>query len=204
MTITTVEKSREKGMMRIFIDNRYGFTIPQDDYIRNHLYEEEEITEEKLLHIRQNVLVHAARDRAVRYLIIKDRSEGELIKKLTDSGFDADVAKSAAEALKSIGYLNDNRYAMKYLAERIRTKALSKKALCFELEQKGISHEIIEEAFSEFETDDEEIALRAARKKFGKYDLNDQKVERKVLSFLIHRGFSFEVGKKVLNCMKDN
>ncbi len=203
MTITTVEKTRNKDMMRIFIDNHYAFSIPEEDYIRNHLYEEEEISEEKLHHIRQEVLIHAARERAVRYLIIKDRSEGELVKKLMESGFDSDVARGATEALKAIGYLNDTRYAMKYLSERIRTKALSKKALRFELEHKGIEPNIIEEVLSEFETDDEEVALRAARKKFGKYDLNDPKVEQKVLGFLFHRGFSYEVGKRVLTQLKD-
>ncbi len=202
MTITSVEKTRNKDMMRIFIDNHYAFTIPQEDYIRNHLYEEEEVSEEKLHHIRQNVLIHAARERAIRYLMIKDRSEGELIKKLMDLGFDEDVAKSTTGALKAIGYLNDTRYALKYLSERVKTKALSKKALRFELEHKGIDPSIIEGALSEFETDDEEVALRAARKKFGKYNLNEQKIEQKLLSFLYHRGFSFEVGKRVLVRLK--
>ena len=202
MKITTVEKSREKNMMRIFIDNHYAFTIPQEDFIRSHLYEEEEIEEEKLKHIRQNVLVRAAKERGLRYLTIKDRTEGEVIKKLTEAGFDEDVADGAVDALKALGYLNDSRYAMRYLAERVRTKSLSKKALRFELEQKGIAKDIIDVAFSEFETDDEEVALRAARKKFGKYNLNDQKIERKVLNFLFHRGFSFEVGQRVLKNMK--
>lgn len=203
MTITSVEKAREKNMMKIFIDNHYAFTIPHEDYIRNNLYEEEEISEEKLLNIKQNVLVRAAREQAIRYLTMKDRSEFEIIKKLTDSGFDSDIAKSAAEALKGIGYIDDSIYAMKYLSERIRTKALSKKALKFELQQKGIDNEIIETALSEFETDDSEVALRAARKKFGKYDIHDPKVEQKILGFLYHRGFSLDIGKKVVENMKE-
>jgi regulatory protein len=92
---------------------------------------------------------------------------------------------------------------MKYLSERIRTKALSKKALKFELQQKGIDEEIIETSLSEFETDDSEVALRAARKKFGKYDIKEHKVEQKILSFLYHRGFSCEIGKSVVKIMKE-
>lgn len=202
MKITSIEQSKDKDMMRVFIDNHYAFAIPQEEYIRNGLYEEEEISEDRLQFIRQNILVHAARERAVRFLTIKDRSEGELIKKLNEAGFDADVAKAATEALITIGYLNDTRYAMKYLNERVRNKALSKKALRFELEQKGISSGVIDDALAEFETDDEEVALRAAKKKFGKYDLNDPKIQQKIFGFLAHRGFSFEIGKSVLRKMK--
>lgn len=201
MTITSVEKTKNRNMIRIFIDNRYAFTIPEEDYIRNHLYEQEEIAEEKLRHIRENVIARAAREQAVRYLTVRDRSEGELIKKLTDAGYDSDVAASTAEALKAIGYINDLRYAMRYLSGRLKTRALSKKVLRYELKQKEISDEIIEKALSEFEIDDEQIALRAARKKFGKYDLNDQKIQSKVLRFLYHRGFAPELCKQVLHSM---
>ncbi|NLU53165.1 MAG: regulatory protein RecX [Clostridiaceae bacterium] len=203
MTITSIEPTKDKKMMRVFIDNRYAFSIPSDEYIRSHLYEEEEISEEKLQHIKKNVLVRAAREKAVRFLIARDRSEGEIIQKLIDAGFDRDVANCAAEELKAIGYIDDSRYAMKYIAERIRDKALSKKALRYELERKKISAEIIEQTLSEFETNDEEVALRAARKKFGKYNLDDVKIQQKLLRFLYHRGFSHDIAKKVLNILRN-
>ena len=34
MTITAVE-NREKGMVRVFIDDNYSFSIPEQDYISN-------------------------------------------------------------------------------------------------------------------------------------------------------------------------
>lgn len=202
MTITSVEKQRDKDMVRVFIDNNYSFSIPEEDYIRNRLYEETEISEEQLLMIRSKVLVHAARERAVRYLTYKDRSEGEILEKLKEAGFDADVARTAADELKTIGYLDDNRYALKYLSERIRNKALSKKSLAFELKNKGIKQEIIDKALSEFEIDDYEVALREARRKFGKYDISDEKTEQKIYRFLLHRGFSYDIVNKVIKLMK--
>ena len=62
----------------------------------------------------------------MRFLTFKDRSVHELLKKLVDAGFDEDVAQKATEELKTIGYLDDNRYAMRYLTERIRTKHFRK------------------------------------------------------------------------------
>lgn len=202
MTITTVEKSRDKGMVRVFIDDNYSFSIPEQDYISNKLYEGTTISEEQLSVIRDKVLVHAARERAVRYLTYRDRSENEILTKLIDAGFDANVAQNAVNELRTIGYLDDTRYAMKYLSERIRTKALSKKSLGFELKNKGIDEEIIEKALSEFEIDDYEVALREGKRKFGKYNLDDKKIEQKAYRFLLHRGFSYEIVNKVIKEMK--
>ncbi len=202
MTITAVEKNREKGMVRVFIDDNYSFSIPEQDYISNKLSENMVISEEQLSFIREKVLVRSARERAVRYLTFKDRSENEILRKLIDAGFDKTVAQNAVNELRTIGSLDDTRYAMKYLSERIRTKALSKKSLGFELKNKGIDKDIIEKALSEFETDDYEVALREGKRKFGKYDLNDKKTEQRAYRFLLHRGFSYEIVNKVIKEMK--
>ncbi|NLX64512.1 MAG: regulatory protein RecX [Clostridiaceae bacterium] len=202
MTITAVEKNREKGMVRVFIDDNYCFSIPEQDYISNKLYKDMIISEEQLSVIRDKILVGAARERAVRYLTFKDRSEYEILNKLIDAGFDRSVAQKAVNELKAIGYLDDTRFALKYLSERVRTKALSKKTLAYELKNKGVDKEIIEKALSEFEIDDYEVALREGKRKFGKYDLNDKKIEQKVCRFLLHRGFSYEIVDKVIREMK--
>ena len=167
MTITAVEKNKDKGMVKVFIDDNYSFSIPEQDYINNKLYKDTIISEEQLSVIRDKVLVRSARERAVRYLTYKDRSEYEILKKLVDAGYDESVAQNAVNELKTIGYLDDTRFAMKYLSERIRTKALSKKTLGYELKNKGLEKEIIERALSEFEINDYEVALREGKENSG-------------------------------------
>lgn len=49
MKITLAEKNHNNKMVRIYIDDSYSFTIPVEDYIRNNLYEEVEIDEQKRL-----------------------------------------------------------------------------------------------------------------------------------------------------------
>jgi len=203
MVVTSIEPVRDKKMLKIFIDNSYAFSIPQNEYMKNPLQENQEITEQEIRDIRQNILVRAARECAVRFLYSRDRSEAEVVNKLVYKGFDRDIARDAAQGLKAIGYIDDNRYARRYLAERMRLKAMSKKALKAELRRKGIADEIIDEALSEYEAEDEEVALRAVRKKFGKYDIRDRKIQIKIMRFLCHRGFSAETGEKVIKYLKD-
>jgi regulatory protein len=202
MKITAREKSRDGSMYRIFLDGKYGFSIPQEAYITSFLYEREEITAEELDALKQTILVQSAREKAVKLLIAKDRSEYELTERLHREGYDRDIAQKAVEALKSIGYVNDTRYVLKYASDRMKNKAISRKALQYELEQKGVDGNLIREVLADFEQNDDQTALRAAKKKFGKYVIKGPEMERKVLSFLAHRGFSYEIASSVLKQLK--
>ena len=201
MRITSTLPTRDNQMMRIYIDENYAFSVPKEDYIRLGLYEKEEITQDEIERIRQEVVLRAAREKATGYLMYRDRSEGEVIEKLINAGFDKDIAQEAASALKALGYIDDNRYARKYITDRLKNKAMSRKAIRFELERKGISSQIIEEALSETEVNEDEIALRTAKKKFGKYDVKDEKVRQKIMRYLCHKGFSVETGWKVIRIL---
>lgn len=201
MRITSTLPTRDNQMMRIYIDENYAFSVPKEDYIRLGLYEKEEITQDEIERIRQEVVLRAAREKATGYLMYRDRSEGEVIEKLINAGFDKDIAQEAASALKILGYIDDNRYARKYITDRLKNKAMSRKAIRFELERKDISLQIIEEALSETEVNEDEIALRTAKKKFGKYDVKDEKVRQKIMRYLCHKGFSVETGWKVIRIL---
>ncbi|NLW02509.1 MAG: regulatory protein RecX [Clostridiaceae bacterium] len=203
MKVTARIKSKNGRMVRIYLDGRYAFSIPTSVYMANHLYEKDELTEEEASHIRQTVLVQSARERAVGILMARDRSRHEVKVRLKKMGFDGDIAEKVVEDLKTIGYIDDSRFVLKYASDRVRSKALSKKALRYELEQKGIDRDLIVDVLKEFEQDEEEIAFRAAKKKFGKYDLCDKSVREKALRFLMHRGFPYEMSSAVIRRLQD-
>lgn len=188
-------------MLRIYLDDHYAFSIPQEAYSTSHLYEKEELTEAEVEDIKDSLLVRTAREQAVRFLSFKDRSEHELLSQLISKGFDKAVAHHAISELKSIGYVDDKRFAHKFVSDKTKQKAISQKALKFELEQKGVTAAVVEEVLSDFELDEEEIALRMAKKKFGKYKLSDPQMERKVIQFLMHKGFTYELSASVYTAL---
>ncbi len=204
MVITSFEKSnKNKDMISIFIDKQYAFSMPEEEYIRLGLYEKSEITEEDLSYIKREVLQKCAKSKAITYVSFKLLSEKELFNKLQSKGFDEDTIKIVVDDLKAMGYINDKIYAQKFVFERSKLKPKSKKMLKMELNNRGISDDIIDEVLDNFEYDEVTIAERLIRKKFGKYDLNDPKIENKVISFLMHRGFQYEIIKNgLLNISK--
>lgn len=203
MRITGTETlKRSEGMLRVFLDGEYAFTLPEDEYVCLHLYEREEMSEDELERIRHTLLVRCAREAAVRMLVAKDRCGAELATRLCEKGFDRDVVDLAVQELQSIGYVNDRRYVQKYVSERVSVKSLSRKAIRFELEAKGVDGALIEEVLDDCEVDEEETAMRAARKKFGKYDVESPEIVKKISAFLLHRGYTHAIVRGVLARLK--
>ncbi|HHX18782.1 MAG TPA: regulatory protein RecX [Clostridium sp.] len=200
MKITSVEKSKKNNkMLSVFIDNVYSFSISEEDYFRLNLYEKTSISEREIDDIKNSIALKTVKSSAIRLITYKLLSEKELFLKLIAKGYDEDVVNIAIEEVKSIGYLNDTIYAQKFVYERIKLKPKSKKALSFELANKGISGDIIETVLNNIDYDEDVVIERLLRKKFGKYDLADPKITKKAYSFLMHRGFDFENIKRVIN-----
>ena len=168
------------------------------EYLRMNLYEKQEITDEEIKKIREEINVKYAKQRAIRMLAARDRTEYEVKTRLIRLGFDDISAESAVLQLKAMGYINDMLFARKYISDRLKLKPKSKKALAYELEKKGIEADIIADVMDEFEVDEFLIAYRLAKRKYGKYDATDPKIQRRIASFLSHKGFSYDIIKSTL------
>lgn len=204
MVITSaVRQKNNPEMIRIYIDNVYAFSMPEEQYLKMNLYERGELTQEEIETIRNEVNVKLAKQRAIKLLTARDRSEFEVKERLIKQGFDKEAADDAIMELKAMGYINDRLFAHKYVSDRLKLKPKSKKALAYELCQKGIESELITEVVNEYELDESSIAYRIARKKYGKYDAADPEVQRKIASFLSHRGFSYEIIREVITALME-
>ncbi|MCX7843381.1 MAG: recombination regulator RecX [Clostridia bacterium] len=194
MIITSIERHKKnKDKLLVYIDNSYSFSIQEEDYLRLNLHDKCEITQDEIRNIKNNINFKNAKSTAVKYLALRLRSGWEVAMKLAAEGYDSEVVERVVEELRSIGYINDKIYAQKYIFDRSKLKPKSKKMLKLELEQKGVSSGIIEEVLSDWEIDEVSVAEGLIRRKFGKYNLKDEKVFKKIQAFLHHRGFSFEV-----------
>ncbi len=199
MTITSAEKSRKyKDRLLIYIDGRFSFTISEEDYITLNLYENPELTQETLDYIKNTLNFKEAKSIAVRYLSMKLRTEEEVKVKLKSCGFDNECIENVTEELKAIGYINNKLYAQKYVFDRSKLKPLSKKLMKQELLSKGIAEDIADEVLDDWKVEDIDVAENLLKRRFGKYDLSDDKVLKRAYTFLLHRGFSYEVIKKAI------
>ncbi|KNY26265.1 regulatory protein RecX [Pseudobacteroides cellulosolvens] len=202
MIITDVKKNKDNVVLNI--DGKYSLVISEEEYLRSNLYEKTEITKEEFDYINHQINYRNAKSVAIRFVSLKLRSEKEILNRLNDEGFDEDTVLKAIEEMKAMGYINDLLYASKFIHDRCKLKPKSLKMLKFELKNKGISDSIICEVLDKMDIDESAVAEGLVRKKFGKYDLNDDKIVKKVYYFLRHRGYSSSVIESVLKNFQES
>ena len=135
--------------------------------------------------------IRRARHRALHILERSDRTEQELRAKL-ERNYRAEAVEDAIFYVKQYHYLDDRRYAVNYLNSRGRVK--SRRQVEQELlYKKGISKEILEEARTEAEPQDEREQIRRwMEKKQIHPETADPNELRRFYLFLMRRGFRSE------------
>lgn len=201
MQITAVTKGKKANeLLEVYVDNQYSFSIKEEDYVSLGLYAKIDISQDEIDQIKITINKRYAKNAAIKYLTLKLRTVKDVSTKLEAEGYDQNTIEATVSELKSMGYLNDLMYAQKYIFDRSKLKPKSRKMLIFELKNKGVQDEIVECVMNEYVPDDKAVAESLLRKKFGKYDLNDDTVFKRAYSFLHHRGFTHDI---IITLLKD-
>ena len=132
------------------------------------------------------------------------KTRGQLRKKLQSEGFEAELIEPLLDKFEAAKLIDDAEYAQTFVAQKSRTKKLSRAALRRELAERGVRGEEAESALAQ-RTDEQERedAAELVRKKLRPgMDLSDRaekdKVTRRLLGMLARRGYSSSVSMSVI------
>lgn len=132
------------------------------------------------------------------------KTRGQLRKKLQAEGFDAELIEPLLDKFEAAKLIDDAEYAQTFVAQKSRTKKLSRAALRRELAERGVRGEEAENALAQ-RTDEQERedAAELVRKKLRPgMDLSDHaekdRVTRRLLGMLARRGYSSSVSMSVI------
>ena len=133
------------------------------------------------------------------------KTRGQLRKKLQTEGFDAELIEPLLDKFEAAKLIDDAEYAQSFVAQKSRTKKLSRAALRRELAERGVRGEEAENALAQ-RTDEQERedAAELVRKKLRPgMDLSDRaekdRVTRRLLGMLARRGYSSSVSMSVIH-----
>ena len=133
-----------------------------------------------------------ARQRAIRFLVYRDRSRNEITRYLRDKKFSTNVIDETLTFLENNEYVNDARFAIQFGRSRIINKKIGRLRLGIELEQKGIEKKIIDETLNSLyeEFDEEAIAVSCLKKKLKTFESSTSEGDqRRIANFLERKGF---------------
>jgi len=146
----------------------------------------------------------SARAAAMRFLKIRPRSVGELKEKLMIKGFSSAEIEATVLDLQESGLLDDRAFTKSWINDRL-ARPFGFRRIVLELKDKGIDGDIIEQAVAEAAKDysPQNAAMELARRRWERSpDIDALKKKKRVLDFLLRRGFEAPVAKSVLRKLK--
>lgn len=189
--ITAIQvQKRNSQRVSIFLDGEYAFGLSR--IVAAWLAVGQEISDEKIAQLKSEDETEVVYLKTLNFIQYRPRSTQEIRRYLVKRDTPELVVEQTLERLQRAGLVDDTRFAQTWVENRTDLRPRSRQALAFELRQRGINPQTINDALEEI--DDSTVALDAARKQARRYQqLEWQDFRQKMCSFLARRGFNYSV-----------
>lgn len=197
MKVTKIEPVT-KTKYKVYLEEQFAFVLYKGELSRFGLQEGKDISQDKVSQIKEEVVEKRAKLRTLYLLNQMDRTEMQLRMKLKKDLYTDDIIEKAISYAASFGYISDLNFANCFIQNKKNSK--SKKEIIFLLHQKGISRDIIEKTIEENYQEEETIDVlhRLLEKKHFVAEEATDKEKKKMLDYLLRRGFSYEDIRQVI------
>jgi regulatory protein len=196
ITALSVQK-RNQDRINVFLDGEYAFSISLNTALS--LKRGQKLSQVDIERLQREEDGFRAYNSALRFLGYRPRSRLEIERHLRQKGYESEAIDAAMARLVAQRYIDDEAFARSWLNHRERLRPRGARGLSYELRQKGIEREIINEVLTEL--DEEASAWAAIEGKRHRWRGLDQLAFRKkVTGFLSRRGFSYDIIRKT--CQK--
>ncbi len=200
MRITKIERQKKRPSRKsIFIDGSFAFGVSDDILLKLALHEGALLDEGMIEKIIASDHEETAKQKALRFLAIRPRSKKEIRDYLLRKEFSAEIAERVIERLESLTMLDDVAFARMVCRDALAKKPAGAKMLRQMLIRKGVPPPLIESVLAEFSTPESEfqMAVKAAERQSARIgrssrQLDNDHVKKKILDYLVRRGFAFD------------
>lgn len=143
------------------------------------------------------------------YLKFRPRTKKEvrdyLQKKIVKRHWSRDSVEEVIKQLEEQNFINDKEFIDWFVKQRNTSKPKSQFVLKGELLRYSVPKDLIDNYFAEKPQEEEELALKALKSKWNRFQKLDKKARfEKSASFLARRGFSFDLIRKTVERMEES
>lgn len=203
MRIERIVKKDNKNVTLIF-DNNEKLFLSYEVFIKSGLRKGDEISESRISLLIEENQTFYIKQKAFRLLGRRPHSSYELKIKLKQKGYNDILINEVIKQLKESNYLNDYEFAKSFTEEHIKNKLWGQRKTEAELFKRGVNREIISRIINEEFSDSNQFdnAFKLAGKKYKallKGNTSSEKMHSKLISFLITRGYDYDIVKRAVN-----
>lgn len=197
--ITSIKPQKKKNRVNIYLDDKFGFGIDLENFVKLGLKIEQELTDEEIEKIVKKAEFQKTLDKLLRFATLRPRSGKEISLWLKRKKVHESLHEELFNRLKHLDLIDDEKFAKWWVEQRQSFRPKPKRIMNYELRMKGIKKEIIEKVLGEEEIDEEKMARELLEKKMYKWQgLPAGEARQKMLQYLAGKGFSWEIVEKVV------
>ena len=208
-TITQIsENKKNKDRVSIFADDEFLLSCDKELIYKKSLKKGDKVDPILLLELAKEDEYLKAKDAALRYIERSLKTIHEIEKKLREKEYSEETISRVIAFMDEYKLVDDDKYAEIFFKEKLRTRGVKKAR--FELSSKGIPKETMENALENLSSSsvEEDSCLKLAEKKYAqliKRETDPYKLKNKLYTFLMGKGYSYELINSTLGkIMKNN
>jgi regulatory protein len=190
-TITALQaQKRNHQRVNVYLDGEFAFGLAR--IVAAWLHVGQALSDDKIVSLQAEDARETAYQRALSFISYRERSQVEVEQNLRKNHVPEELIGEVVARLQRSHLLDDRRFAQNWAENRSEFRPRSRRALTYELRQRGLPGEVIEETLAQ--VDDESLAVQAALKKARRLTgLEWPEFRQKLYAFLARRGFSYEI-----------
>ncbi len=198
-TITSIKPQKNNKRVNIYLDDKFGFGLNLQTYLKEGLKVNQELTEKEVETIVKTGEFQSTYDKILRFATIRPRSEREFNTWLYKHKVHESLKEELFTRLRRLEFLDDKKFASWWIGQRQSFRPKSKRVLSQELGVKGIKKEIIDEVLAEENIDEKSVAKKMIEKKQRLWNnLPGFEKRKKMFTYLMQHGFSSDIIRELI------
>ena len=196
-TITgLIPQKRRKDRINVHINGEYAFSLAAITAAKLSIGME--LTQGEIEKLSLADIYESAKQSAIRFVSYRPRSVAEVRKNLQRKQYNDDIIERVVIRLKELELLDDEKFAQYWVEQREAFKPRSRRALRYELYQKGVDRRIVETAIENL--DEDSAAYRAGQKRSQRWaGKPEEEFRLEMKRYLQRRGFNYGVIRTATN-----
>ena len=155
--------------------------------------------EEEIRDIVKKAEFQKTYDKLLKFATLRPRSGKEINDWLRRKRVHESLYKDLFNRLRKLELADDQKFAKWWVEQRNAFSPRAKRFLNYELRNKGIKREVIEEVLNNIKLDEEKIAIELLKKKAYRWKaLPKRESRQKISQFLARKGFNWETIKEII------
>ena len=199
-TVTSVKPQKNNKRVNVYLDDKFGFGIDLENFVKLGLKVEQELTEKEVEVIIKKAEFQKTLDKLLRFSTVRPRSQKEIKGWLKRKKVHESIHKELFNRLNRLELVDDKQFAAWWISQRQEFRPKGRKVLDYELRAKGVDRQVVREVLEETVIDEEKIAGQLLEKRAYRFKgLPRLEARQKMSQFLARKGLGWEVIEKAVS-----